>query len=69
MSQNFNEIMDYAIKRCEGKYVDDGASKECFYLIYPLTHVQLIHKVPFFTLPFNALWQLFFKFGKELVFG
>lgn len=35
MSQNFNEIMDYAIKRCEGKYVDDGASKECFYLIYP----------------------------------
>lgn len=29
--------MDFAIKHCEGIYVDDGANKNNFYLIYPFT--------------------------------
>lgn len=30
MSQSFSSIMDSAIKRCEKKYVDDGAQKKLF---------------------------------------
>lgn len=37
MNQSFSEIMDSAIKRCEGMYIADISSKHCFNLIYPFT--------------------------------
>lgn len=55
MKQDFNTIMEYAIKRCEGIYVDDGAAKNSFYLIYPFTTENISGYIKEFDLKNKSL--------------
>lgn len=55
MKQDFNKIMEYAIKRCEGIYVDDGAGKNSFYLIYPFTTENISGYIEEFDLKNKSL--------------
>lgn len=55
MRQEFNKILNYAIKRCQGIYVDDGALKNCFYLIYPFTTENIAGYIDSFDLNNKSL--------------
>lgn len=55
MAQNFSTIMDFAIKRCEGIYVDDGALKNMFHLIYPFTTENISGYISEFDLQDKSL--------------
>lgn len=55
MDKNFSTIMDSAIKRCEGIYVDDEASKKGFNLIYPFATENISGYINEFNLKNKSL--------------
>lgn len=55
MNDNFNIIMDTAIKRCEGKFTDTESQKIQFNLIYPFTTENIAGYINEFDLKNKSL--------------